>query len=69
MVADRRLELRVAFRVHSRTGRPLGIDSVADGYVHMKFGILRHRIGDRLYPSGSPNESAQILGTHAVGSA
>jgi superfamily II DNA or RNA helicase len=65
MVAHGRLELRVAFRVHARTGRPLTIESVADGYVHMKFGVLRDQEGDRLYLSGSLNESRTALSLNA----
>jgi superfamily II DNA or RNA helicase len=65
MVAYQRLDLRVAFRVHARTGRPLTADSVADGYVHMKFGILRDAAGDRLYLSGSLNESRTALNRNA----
>lgn len=61
MVARERLDVRVAFRVHARTGRPLTPDSVADGYVHMKFAVLRDARGDRLYISGSLNESRTAL--------
>jgi hypothetical protein len=61
MVARERLDVRVAFRVHARTGRPLTPDSVADGYVHMKFAVLRDAHGDRLYISGSLNESRTAL--------
>jgi hypothetical protein len=65
MVSRRRLDLKVAFRVHTRTGRPLTIDSVADGYVHMKFAVLRDAQGDRLYISGSLNESRTALDRNA----
>jgi superfamily II DNA or RNA helicase len=61
MVARERLDVRVAFRVHARTGRPLTPDSVADGYVHMKFAVLRDADADRLYISGSLNESRTAL--------
>jgi hypothetical protein len=65
MVARDRLEARVAFRVHARTGRPLTAESVADGYVHMKFAVLRDARGDRLYISGSLNESRTALNLNA----
>ena len=65
MVARERLDVRVAFRVHARTGRPLTINSVADGYVHMKFAVLRDPRGDRLYISGSLNESRTALHLNA----
>jgi hypothetical protein len=65
MVARERLDLRVAFRVHARSGRPLTADSVADGYVHMKFAVLRDAPGDRLYISGSLNESRTALHLNA----
>jgi len=65
MVARNRLDLKVAFRVHTRTGRPLTAESVADGYVHMKFAVLRDAHGDRLYISGSLNESRTALNLNA----
>jgi hypothetical protein len=65
MVARDRLNVRVAFRVHSRTGRPLTVESVADGYVHMKFAVLRDARGDRLYLCGSLNESRTALNLNA----
>jgi hypothetical protein len=65
MVARRWLDVRVAFRVHARSGRPLTPDSVADGYVHMKFAVLCDAPGDRLYLSGSLNESRTALQLNA----
>jgi hypothetical protein len=65
MVARQRLDVRVAFRVHARSGRPLTPESVADGYVHMKFAVLRDARGDRLYISGSLNESRTALHLNA----
>ncbi len=65
MVARERLDVRVAFRVHARTGRPLMPESVADGYVHMKFAILRDARGDQLYISGSLNKSRTALHLNA----
>jgi len=53
MVARHRLDVRVALRVHARTGRPLTADSVADGYVHMKFAVLRDARGDTERIDGS----------------
>jgi hypothetical protein len=49
--------------MHAR--RPLMVDSVADGYVHMKFAVLRDTHGDRLYISGSLNESRTALHLNA----
>lgn len=57
MVAHGYLEVKVAFRLHRVTGEPLTIDSVADGYVHEKWFILTDEFGNRLYGSGTLNES------------
>jgi superfamily II DNA or RNA helicase len=65
MVARGRLDVRVAFRIHTRIGCPLSADSIADGYVHMKFAVLRDGCGDRLYISGSLNESRTALHLNA----
>jgi superfamily II DNA or RNA helicase len=65
MVARERLDMRVALRVHVHTGQPLTADSVADGYVHMKFAVLQDAVGDRLYVSGSLNESRTALHLNA----
>ncbi len=40
-------------------------DSVADGYVHMKFAVLRDMLGARLYISGSLNELRTALHLNA----
>ncbi len=61
MVAHDYLEVRVAFRVHAESGEPLVVDSVADGYVHEKWAVLRDAAGDRLYVTGSFNESRTAL--------
>lgn len=61
MVASGQLEVRVAFRVDSRTGEPISVDSVEDGYVHEKWFIMRDDDGHRLYGSGSLNESKTAL--------
>jgi hypothetical protein len=61
MVAHGYLDVRVAFRVHARTGKPLPVDSRDDGYVHMKWAIFADAYGHRLYVSGSLNESRTAL--------
>jgi len=61
MLAHGHLEIRVAFRIHAESGAPLGADSVADGYVHEKWAIFRDMMGDRLYVTGSFNESRTAL--------
>jgi hypothetical protein len=65
MVAHGRLDVRVGFRVHTRTSEPLAVDSVADGYVHMKWAIFADAEGNRLYASGSLNESRTALSLNA----
>ncbi len=65
MIAHGHLEIRVAFRIHTQTGDSLGIDSVADGYVHEKWAIFRDAAGDRLYATGSFNESRTALTLNA----
>lgn len=65
MVAHGHLELKVALRVHRDTGEPLPFDSVEDGYVHEKWFILRDEFGNRLYGSGSLNESKTALALNA----
>jgi len=57
MVAHGYLEVRVAFRVHGKTGAPLTWDAVEDGYVHEKWLILRDEYGNGLYGAGTLNES------------
>jgi hypothetical protein len=61
MVAHGYLDVRVAFRVHARTGEPLPVDSRKDGYVHMKWAVFADASGNRLYVSGSLNESRTAL--------
>jgi ERCC4-related helicase len=65
MVAHGRLEIRVAFRVHAHTGKPLLADAVDDGYVHEKWAIFGDGVGDRVYISGSLNESRTALQINA----
>ena len=55
------LEIRVAFRVHRETSKPLSIDSREDGYVHEKWAIFTDASGSRISISGSLNESRQAL--------
>jgi SNF2 family DNA or RNA helicase len=61
MVARGALEMRVAFRVHAKTGHALAFDSLEDGYVHEKWAVFTDVKGDRISISGSLNESRQAL--------
>lgn len=61
MVAKGILEVRVAFRIHLETGKPLSLASAEDGYVHEKWAVFTDDRGDRLYVSGSLNESRSAL--------
>jgi ERCC4-related helicase len=61
MVAHGRLDIRVAFRVHCGSGEPIPFQSVDDGYVHMKWALFADEAGDRIYISGSLNESRTAL--------
>ena len=61
MVANDYLEVKVAFRVHGDTGHPLTWDATEDGYVHEKWFILQDQLGNRLYGSGTLNESKTAL--------
>ena len=61
MMANGLLEIRVAFRTHAQTGDLLAADSTADGYVHEKWALFVDAAGDRLYASGSFNESKTAL--------
>jgi len=65
MVAKGRLEVRVAFRIHALTGKPLAVEAVDDGYVHMKWGLFADQSGNRIYISGSLNESRSALTLNA----
>ena len=65
MVAHGYLDVRVAFRVHGKTGTPMPFTSVADGYVHEKWAIFTDEYDDRLYISGSLNESRTALTLNA----
>lgn len=61
MVAHGFLEVRVAFRVHGKTGTPLTWDAVDDGYVHEKWLILKDACGNSIYATGTLNESKTAL--------
>ncbi|WP_258358689.1 helicase-related protein [Moorella sulfitireducens] len=61
MVAHGYLEVRVAFRVHKETGEPLALDAVDDGYVHEKWFVLYDEFGNRMYGTGTLNESKTAL--------
>ncbi|AXL21949.1 helicase [Megasphaera stantonii] len=61
MVAEERLEVRVAFRKNSKTGEAISVDSTEDGYVHEKWFIMKDAEGNRLRGSGSLNESRTAL--------
>lgn len=61
MVAHEYLEVRVAFRVHIRTGEPLAMEALDDGYVHEKWFVLCDEYGNRLYGAGTLNESKTAL--------
>lgn len=61
MVAREHLAIKVAFRVHNQSGAPIPFDSIEDGYVHMKWGLFTDARGNRIYISGSLNESRSAL--------
>ena len=65
MVAQGYLEVRVAFRTHGKTGEPLPFDDKSDGYVHEKWFLMHDEFGNRLYGTGSLNESRTALQINA----
>lgn len=65
MVAQQKLDVRVACRVHAVTGEPIPYDSAEDGYVHMKWAVFTDAADDRLYITGSLNESKTALTRNA----
>lgn len=65
MVASGHMEIRVAFRVSAATGEAILADSCEDGYVHEKWLIMTDAEGNRLYGSGSLNESRTALTMNA----
>lgn len=65
MVQQGILEVRVALRVHTETRRAIPVDSIEDGYVHEKWAVLTDAQANRLYISGSLNESKTALQLNA----
>ena len=65
MVAQDRLDIRVAFRRHAETGEPITLEDSSDGYVHEKWGVLTDAFGNKLSFSGSMNESSAALERNA----
>ncbi len=65
MVAREKLEVRVAFRVSSVTGKPVAVDSCEDGYVHEKWFVMQDADGNRISGGGSLNESKTALTLNA----
>lgn len=65
MVQQGILEVKVALRVHTETHRAIPVDSIDDGYVHEKWAVLTDAEGNRLYISGSLNESKTALKINA----
>lgn len=61
MVKAGLLEVRVALRVHAETGKAIPLESQVDGYVHEKWAVLTDAADDRMYLSGSLNESKTAL--------
>ena len=61
MVSKGVLDVRVAFRVHKETGKPLAMSAFDDGYVHEKWAVFTDSAGRRIYISGSLNESKSAL--------
>ena len=65
MVTHGFLEVRVAFRVHGDLGEPLPYTSLDDGYVHEKWAVFADEQGQRMYVTGSLNESKTALTLNA----
>src|SRR5262249_6901264 len=65
MVTHGYLDVRVAFRVHGKTGVPIPFTSVEDGYVHEKWAIFADTHDNRMYITGSLNESRTALTLNA----
>jgi len=61
MVVQGHLEAKVAFRVHKETGEPMSFADLDDGYVHEKWAVFSDGEGNRLYITGSLNESKNAL--------
>ncbi len=65
MVATGKLDVRVALRCNATTGNVTTWDYTGDGYVHEKWFVMRDERGDRLYGSGSFNESRTAISVNA----
>ena len=65
MVGRGFLEVRVAFRVNADTGKPIPYESSEDEVVHEKWLVMTDEWGNRLYASGSLNESRTALQLNA----
>lgn len=61
MITHGHLNVRVSFRVHGVTGEPLPFTAMDDGYVHEKWFVVQDGEGNRLYGSGTLNESKTAL--------
>ncbi len=61
MVASGQLQVKVAFRVKADTGEPTDFSFEEDGYVHEKWFIMYDTDNNRIYGSGSLNESVTAL--------
>ena len=61
MIGSGKMEVKVAFRIDSRTNEPVTADSIEDGYVHEKWFVMEDIDGNRIYGSGSLNESKTAL--------
>jgi len=61
MVANEKLEVRVAFRKNANTGEAMSIDAVDDGYVHEKWFVMGDDANCHIYGGGSLNESKTAL--------
>ena len=61
MVARGILEVKVGFRIHKNTLEPVEFTEPNDGYVHEKWAVFTDISGNRIYISGSLNESRQAL--------
>ena len=61
MIKNHLLEVKLALRVHTKTGEPLAFDSGEDGYLRRPWAVLTDEAGDSIYLSGALNESRSGL--------
>jgi len=61
MIAQGYLEAKVAFRIHKETGEPITFTDIEDGYVHEKWAVFSDDEGNKIYITGSLNESKNAL--------